>query len=220
MLIEILTEFFGGDLELLAELEKACKQRVYQAGSMIVAEGDAGDSVLYILEGEARALRYSIAGAEVFIDNFEPGDLIGEMAVLGNGVRTADIYALTDVTLAVFPGTTFTKLMEKYGTIGLQVSRLLAARIQQTTRRMFEQSTLSSKGRVYAELMRLAKPLGDTEMSKITDMPPISDIAKKLGIARETVSRTVNELKDEAILEKTGSDILIMHPNLLVSRLG
>ncbi len=165
-------------------------------------------------------MRYSVSGVEVFIDSFTSGDLVGEMAVLGDGMRTADIYALTDVRLMVFSGSIFTGLMEKHGKIGLTVSRLLAARIQQTTRRMFEQSTLSSKGRVYAELMRLAQPQSEAEVLRITDAPSISDIAKKLGVARETVSRTVSGLKDDAVLERCGPDILIINPSILVQRLG
>lgn len=219
-MIDTLASFFGDDPRLLADLDSFSTQTTYSAGSMIVAEGDSDDSVFFIMIGEARALRYSISGVEVFIDSFTSGDLIGEMAVLGGGVRTADIYALTDVRLIVFSGAAFISLMEKHGKVGLQVSRLLAARIQQTTRRMFEQSTLSSKGRVYAELMRLAEPQDETEVLKITNAPSISDIAKKIGIARETVSRTVNGLKDDAIIEKHGPDILITSPHILVQRLG
>ncbi|WP_262693873.1 Crp/Fnr family transcriptional regulator [Kordiimonas aquimaris] len=220
MMTETLASFFGDDPDVLADLSILSTQSTYLAGSMIVAEGDTDDSVFFILTGEARALRYSVSGVEVFIDSFTSGDLIGEMAVLGDGMRTADIYALTDVRLMVFSGPTFIGLMEKHGKIGLRVSRLLAARIQQTTRRMFEQSTLSSKGRVYAELMRLAQPQSEAEVLKITDAPSISDIAKKLGVARETVSRTVNGLKDDAILEKRGTDIFITNPQVLVQRLG
>lgn len=220
IMIETLAGFFGDDPEVLADLKNLSVQSTYIAGSMIVAEGDSNDSVFFILTGEARALRYSMSGVEVFIDSFKPGDLIGEMAVLSDGVRTADIYALTDVKLLVLSGSAFVGVMEKHGKLGVKVSRLLAARIQQTTRRMFEQSTLSSKGRVYAELMRLAKPQGEEGRLAIINAPSISDIAKKLGIARETVSRTVNGLKDDAVLEKRGTDIFVTNPQVLVQLLG
>ncbi len=212
--------FFGDDPTVLVELQQASTTRRFQKGAIILAEGDNGDTVFYLLEGEARALRYSAAGAEVFIDTFSAGNLVGEMAVLGNGIRTADVYARTDVLAAVFPGKVFLKLMEKHGSIGLRVSRMLASRIQETTRRMFEQSTLSSKGRVYAELMRMAGPVADADTLLIDALPSISTIARKLGIARETVSRTVNELKDQKAVEKQGSGLLITAPHVLVSRLN
>ncbi len=212
--------FFGDDPDVLEGLKNASGFRRYAAGSLIAGEGDEDNAVFYILEGSAHALRYGEAGTEVFIDTFHVGQLMGEMAVLGDGRRSADIYALTDVAVAAIPGAAFVRLMEKHGTIGLLVSRLLAQRIRNTTRRMFEQSTLSSKGRVYAELMRMARPDEDGEAQKIRDIPAISDIAKRLGITRETVSRTVNRLKDEAIVERQGSDLIIRHPDVLISRLS
>lgn len=212
--------FFGDDPDVLEGLKNASGFRRYAAGSLIAGEDDEDNAVFYILEGSAHALRYGEAGTEVFIDTFHVGQLMGEMAVLGNGRRSADIYALTDIAVAVIPGPAFLNLMEKHGVIGLLVSRLLAKRIRNTTRRMFEQSTLSSKGRVYAELMRMAGPGEEDGAQKIKDVPAISDIAKRLGITRETVSRTVSRLKEEAIVERQGPDLIIRHPDVLVSRLS
>ncbi len=215
-----LSDFFGDDATVLYGLQAAGMNKKYRKGAMIVGEGDSGSTVFYLVSGTASALRYSAAGAEVFIDTFGPGDLIGEMAALSGGERTADIYATSDVELIAFPGTAFIGLMEKHGSIGVRVSRLLVERIRRTTRRMFEQSTLSSKGRVCAELMRLAEPVGGTEVLLINAMPSISEIGKKLGMARETVSRTVSELKGQAVVAPEGSGLLINQPHLLLARLN
>lgn len=214
------SDFFSDDVSVLRDVENASVIKNFRKGAMIVAEGDSSSTVFYILAGEATALRYSVAGAEVFLDTFGPGELIGEMAALDGGERSADIYALSDITLAIFPGQSFIHLMEKHGSIGVRVSQLLVRRIHKTTRRMFEQSTLSSKGRVYAELMRLAVPVNDDGMLRIASLPSISEIAKKLGIARETVSRTVNGLKDDGIVQSEGADLMIIRPHDLVERLN
>lgn len=211
--------FFGDDPEMLRDLDQASTSRRYSGGSLIAGEGDEDTSVLYILDGKANALRYAESGIEVFIDTFAAGDLVGELAVLGGGRRTADIYAQTDMIIAVFPGAAFIKLMEKHGAIGLRVSRLLANRIQKTTRRMFEQSTLSSKGRVYAELMRMADKNDGAGHLTIKNMPSISEVARRLGIARETVSRTVNELRHAATIKSSGADLVILAPQDIISRL-
>ena len=215
-----LTDFFGEDPLVLQDLQVAGMNRNYREGALIVGEGDCSSTVFYLLRGTASALRYSVAGAEVFIDTFGPGDLIGEMAALGGGERTADIYAASDVELMAFSGAEFIGLMEKHGSIGLQVSRMLVARIRRTTRRMFEQTTLSSKGRVCAELMRLAEPGDGVDALTIGDMPSISEIAKRLGIARETVSRTVSELKGQSVVQVDGASLLISQPHLMLARLS
>ena len=211
--------FFGDHRLLLDDLAGESIQRPFRQGELIVGEGDTSNSVFFILDGEAVALRYSVNGTEVHIDTFTSGDLIGELAVLTDGPRTADIYALTDLQIALFPADIFISLMERHGVMGLQVSRLLARRLQATTHRMFEQSTLSSKGRVYAELMRLSARADASEMLEIKGLPSISQMAKKIGIARETVSRTVSELKAEGVIIQHGADLVIHRPQALISRM-
>ena len=210
---------FGDDQPLLDDLAAESTRRSHRKGELVAGEGDSNRSVFYILEGEAIALRYSVNGTEVHIDTFASGDLVGELAVLTDGTRTADIYASSDLQVALFPATVFVSLMERHGIMGLSVSRLLARRLQATTRRMFEQTTLSSKGRVYAELMRLSARTGSSEALQIKQLPSISQIAKKIGIARETVSRAVSELKSEGVIAQQGADLLIHQPQALISRM-
>lgn len=214
-----LSVFFGEDQNVLADVEAAATPKKVGRGTLLLGEGDESASVFYLLGGKASAIRYSVGGVEVLIDTFERGALLGEMAALTGAPRTADIYALTEVRLAVFSAPAFLELMRKHGSIGIGVSRLLAKRIGRTTHRMFEQSTLSSKGRVYAELMRMARSETDSGNQRIGSMPAISDLAKRLNIARETVSRTVNELKHDAIVRPDGPDLVILKPHALVSRL-
>lgn len=212
--------FFGTDTHVLNDLERASYAKKFGAGSLVVGEEDQDTSVFYIVDGSATALRYGEDGAEVFIDRFGAGDLMGEMSVLGNGKRSADIFALSDLQVKVFPGDTFLKLMEKHGVIGLNVSKLLANRIRTTTHRMFEQSTLSSKGRVCAELMRMASPTEKPPSLRINEFPTISQLAKTLGIARETVSRTISDLKAKGIIEKCEESLCINEPQALVDKIA
>jgi len=215
--------FFGSDTHLLEQLQTISAQVLYRSGVRIFGEGDTSDTVYYILEGSARAVRYSESGTEVWLDNFSAGNLFGEMASLvEDRRRTADMYALTDTTVATLSGKAFLSLIENNGGLGHRVCRLLAARIHNTTHRMFEHATLTATARIYAELLRMAEPkkeFAEHSAVLISDMLPISELAKKLSISRETVSRTVSKLKEEEILEAKGSDMAILKPQKLVSRL-
>ena len=216
---DIFSSLFGDHQPLLSDLAAESTRKTFRKGELVFGEGDDDKSVFYILGGEAIALRYSVNGAEVHIDTFASGDLIGELAVLTDGQRTADIYAVSDLQVALFPAAVFISLMERHGVMGVQISRMLARRLHTTTHRMFEQSTLSSKGRVYAELMRLSDRTGASELLEVKDMPSISQMAKKIGIARETVSRTVSELKTEGVITQHGTDLVIHQPQMLISRM-
>ena len=82
------------------ELERLAKDfsvRVFPAGSIVVKQGDErGIGFFVIAEGEASV---SVDGKE--IDRMGPGDHFGEIALIGNRVRTATVTAATELRCLV-----------------------------------------------------------------------------------------------------------------------
>lgn len=214
-MIEKLKLFFGTDPALLEDVAAASTQTKFAAGTTILGEQDTGASVYYVLTGQIRTVRYSSEGNEVWIAESGPGSLFGEMSALGAKARTATVVAASNVTLAVFTQSAFLGLMEKHGSIGLEVARLLVNRVEHTTQRMFELAAFSSKGRVYSELLRQAQPLNDSPHSVIEKMPSMSALARQLNNTRETVSRTINELEKMGFIERQGNTLTILMPDAL-----
>lgn len=212
---EIFRIFFGEDQTVLHAVEAASSRLQFGAGAVILGEEDSGTSVYYILSGKAKTVRYSSEGSEIWLDEIGPGTLIGEMTALGAHARTATIVADSDVTVAAFQEQAFLTLMAEHGSIGVEVAKLLVARVEQTTQRMFELAAFSSKGRVYAELLRQAKPIQGSTYSRIEKMPSMSTIARRLNNTRETVSRTVNELEKAGFIERCGNQLTILLPDEL-----
>ena len=212
---DVLKIFFGDSPAVLKAVEAASSVLNFRSGAVILGEEDTGKSVYYILNGKAKTVRYSADGAEIWLDEIGPGALIGEMTALGASARTATIVAASPVTVAAFPEQSFLDLMAQHGSIGVQVAKLLVARVENTTQRMFELAAFSSKGRVYAELLRQAKPVGSGQHSRIEKMPSMSVIARRLNNTRETVSRTVNELEKAGFIERKGDQLTILMPDAL-----
>ena len=212
---DIFELFFGTNAAVLRDIEAASSVQKFVTGAVILGEEDLGKSVYYILDGKAKTVRYSADGAEIFLDEMGPGALFGEMTALGASARTATIVAASSVTVALFSEQAFLALMRQHGSIGLEVAKLLVARVEKTTQRMFELAAFSSKGRVYAELLRQARPIPGSPRSVIENMPSMSAMAKQINNTRETVSRTVNELEKEGFIERSGSQLTILMPEAL-----
>ncbi|KAJ7341420.1 hypothetical protein JRQ81_005495 [Phrynocephalus forsythii] len=66
----------------------------YQAGDVVVAEGDDGQTMYIVAEGEL-----SVTQKRRHLRHLLPGDVFGELAVLYNCQRTATVTALTGVQL-------------------------------------------------------------------------------------------------------------------------
>ncbi len=76
-------------------------RKVYEAGQVIVREGEAGHTAFMIVSGKVRAYRTIENGEQETLTHMGPGDVFGEMALLLDEPRAATVEALENVTLLV-----------------------------------------------------------------------------------------------------------------------
>lgn len=206
-----LSIFFGDDELLLNELVIASNTKSFAAGKTMLRMLDDGNELYYILKGRAKAVIYSQDGHEIWIDDFEPYTTFGEIALFGNFRQTADIIAITNISVLSFSRVKFLTLMKQHGSIGINISQLIAKRMKETTNRRFELSAFSAVDRIGNELWRLATE-DENGMMMISPIPAFTTIAKRVCSTRETVSRTVNEMESKGnVLRKHGKLILLPH---------
>lgn len=93
------------DLQILSFSKYLDAMRVRQFDT-VVREGDAGDAMYLILEGELRG-RTVQDGRETILTTLGAGDFFGEMALLDHGPRSADVVANQDSTLLKISATAF-----------------------------------------------------------------------------------------------------------------
>jgi voltage-gated potassium channel len=88
----------------------------------LTGEGASGYSFFVIREGTATV---TIDGNEVRI--LEPGDFFGELAILGDGRRTATVTTASPVRVLVLFGTEFRQLQQKCPELAAQIESRLRA---------------------------------------------------------------------------------------------
>jgi CRP-like cAMP-binding protein len=90
-------EFFQGltDREL-TDIAQLAEERAFATGDELCHESDFGRLVFVVLEGEADVTK----GGES-VGTARPGDVVGELAMLGSGHRTATLTASTPMTVLV-----------------------------------------------------------------------------------------------------------------------
>jgi CRP-like cAMP-binding protein len=121
------------------------------------------------------------------------------------------VVAACDSTTAAFGSSDFVLLVETHACIGLALSRRLIARQATMTRRLTEQSILSATGRICAELARQGRAGG----GRIAPVPVLSDLARQLQTTRETVSRTLSDLKRRGIVRQDGDALVVVAARML-----
>jgi CRP-like cAMP-binding protein len=104
------------------------------AGSLVVAEGEAGNTAYVIAEG--RCVAYRVEGdQEIELRTMGPGDVFGELAVFLDTPRTASIRAATDATLIVVTREVLSKAVGLHSWMGAFV-RALANRFREADEKL------------------------------------------------------------------------------------
>ncbi len=89
-LVERVPVFSSLPPEILDAITSQGDERTFEAGEFVVRDGDPGDELFVILDGEARVERKGSALA-----TFGTGDFFGEIAVFDGRPRSADVVAAT-----------------------------------------------------------------------------------------------------------------------------
>ena len=160
----------------------------------------------------AKSVALSFDGRLILVQDYKQGDLFGEGALLVNSRIEEDVVAVDRVSAAQFGALSFIGLMEKHSSVAIAVSRVLTRRLSTANRRLVEGATLSSTGRIHAELLRRAKAAGGND---IRPAPVLSEIALHVQTARETVSRAISLLEKRGIITRTPDVLTIVAPHRL-----
>lgn len=126
MLLRGVEIFAAVEGETLAAIAGVATEAEVAAGEKLVAEGEHGDALFVVVSGRARLT----TGSRVLGEVGERA-VIGEVALLDPGPRTADVVALTDLRVLRIGRDEFVELLAAYPEVSVAVIRMLARRMRQ-----------------------------------------------------------------------------------------
>ncbi len=121
------------------------------AGEVLIEEGTPGDAAFIILDGELEVTKKSET------ENFhlavrEPGEVIGEMALLDNSPRTATVRAIGITHMAKISGVTFQRLLSHRPTTAISILHTVSKRLRQNEALLRQNDKMVALGTLAAGL--------------------------------------------------------------------
>lgn len=207
--IPLFSELNEKDLEKL--LGVANRQR-YHKENLILIEEEIGSSMFVILEGRVKISRISDDGREVILAILSEGDFFGEMSLLDGQTRSANVTAIDESELLVIRREEFLQMLHDYPQIAINLLKELAQRIRKGDEHIKSLSLQDAKGRVANTLLRIAEDYGVFRKGQveINELPLQQDLANMAGTSRETISRVIKTLIQQAYLKKDRGKIIII----------
>ena len=111
--------FAGLSEEQLEAISSFTFQKTFQAGELIVEEGRTGNGCYVILSGEVEVVKALGTDNQLVLARRGAGEVLGEMALLGEWPRTASIRALNEVGCLGIDRWVFLTQLERHHRWGL-----------------------------------------------------------------------------------------------------
>lgn len=164
------------------------RRRRYQRDEVVFHEGDPGDTLHVIEKGRVLVEITTTIGDVAALSVRGPGEVIGELALVGHGRRTASVTALEPTeTLSLTQG-----MLDDLRTTDASVDRylveLVAEKLTETMAQLMEVLFVPVESRVLRVVDRLATAF-DEGQTPIVIRVRQEDIAAMAGTRRQTANR-------------------------------
>lgn len=194
--------------EVLRRLSDACMWRRFIPHQQIIDKQTESRDIFFVVKGRVRIVNYSIGGREITLDELPQGTFFGEMSAIDGLPRSARVISVANSLIAALDHKQFVTVLEGNPQVTLKLMVHLVAMVRESNARIMDLSTLAANNRVQGELLRRAKEV-DGNTATIRPIPIHGDIAARIGTARETVARVLNDLARQGIIERTKDALVI-----------
>jgi len=197
----------------IRKLDTQCIWRRVRQGECLLDYGDSGADLYFVASGKVRVKIQTVSGKEAILREIGDGEFFGELAAIDGLPRSASIVALTNATVARMPPGVFREIVHKRPEVCDAILTLLASQVRMLANRVNEFSALDVRGRIRAELLRLARPERPGAMPTVISPPPThSELAARVACRREAVTRELNALTRAGAIERRKGAIVLVDP--------
>lgn len=222
-LLERVPLFAGLSPPELSKIAVLAVPRHYPGATIILHEGDPGDTCYVVRSGRARVTRQHPDGRTITLTNIGPGEIFGELAMFGGEVRSATVEAIEDLeALAILAGD-LKRLLNEHPGIAIKLLSALGARLREANERIARQSFQNVSSRVAGVLAKLietgsgttAITPGGRPSGEIVVHSTQADLAKLAGASREATSRFLASLQRVEVVTCRRGRVIVHDPQAL-----
>jgi CRP/FNR family cyclic AMP-dependent transcriptional regulator len=200
-------------VETIRQLDSQCVWRRAAAKECILDYKDDGTDVYFVSQGHVRVLIRTKVGRETILRDIHDGEFFGELAAIDGRPRSAAISAVTDSIIARMPPAIFRDMVHVYPDACDQLLALLASQIRTLANRVNEYGSLDVRTRIYAELLRLARPRRANDVEAVISPPPThAELAARVSSHREAITRELKHLERSGLLERRRGALVLLDP--------
>lgn len=196
--------------------------KTFRRGSHIFLQDDPLTNVYFIHQGKIKIYRNDMHGKEQIINVLKEGDMFPHQGFFRKDNYPANAETMEESILFYIPIHLFENFLINNPEVSIKIFRVLGEKIVELQTRLEEKVLRNTYEQIVLLLMRLSKNHGkklDNGDTVLTTQFTNRDLASMIGSSRETVSRTLTQLKksNKVYTDSKGDlvlDIMALHDEL------
>lgn len=198
------------ELESLYNIFANKNKYYYKKGAYIYCEGNNNNHLFYLVKGKIKAFQNNEYGKELITGIFKNKSLFGFTSLIENKPCTENTVALEDTTILKITKREFLKIVRKNPQLAVKIIHLLVDKLENLKTHLIHFAYDSVRKKTAETLYELYIEGG----SEIIDISR-NNLASLVGIAKETLIRTLTDLKEEKIIKTKRKTIKIINSRKL-----
>jgi len=199
-------ELFG-DLSVSehAKFAAVAREQTFNRGDVLFNEGDRAGSIIIVVEGQCKAMKYTSEGMELIVEMFGKCDIMGVISVFSNTPYSYNAIALTKVSALIIRKEDFITLITNNKESAVKVLNYLGKRIRSLQEKVQDFFSDKVEQRIAKLLVKLTGKMGK-------EIPfTRQDIAAMVGTSIETAIRVTSRFREAGILKSSRGKLLIIN---------
>ncbi len=187
----------------LRDLAAIARVQNFRAGAVIFRQGEAGDSLHAVVEGNVRIDVVSPSGGETTMAMMGPGECFGELAILDGRPRSANAVAVQPTKTLVVTRADFIHWLVDKPKSALLLLETLSVRLRSTNEAFIDLAFFDLAHRLARRMLRLADPKDSGGLARPGSTIAItqSGLAAMLGVSRESVNKQLGAFAQKGWIE-------------------
>ncbi|MBB5706884.1 Crp/Fnr family transcriptional regulator [Sphingopyxis panaciterrulae] len=204
--------FSGLTVEDWADIAGRAVEVRFARGKELLSQGEAGDSLLILTEGSARVSMLTANGREIVLAYAEPGAVLGEIALLDGGERTASVAATSAGTALQLGRNAMRDFVTSHPDFAWSLMQQLARRLRTADQTIESDRAYASGPRLARYLKRLIRK--DVEASHRVELSQ-TELGNFAGMSREHINRQLRAWEESGVIALEQGRVRVLDPEML-----
>lgn len=194
----------------------------FKKGEFIYLPEEHADKIYFLTEGQVKISTYGDASREITKAILGPGEVFGELSLIGEDKRRDFAYAMEDSVACVMSVKDMKSMMRNHSALGLFLMKIMGSRMLEMEQRLESLIFKDSRTRIIAFVHEMGMKKGqrvgyETVVRKFITH---QEIANLTATSRQTVTTVLNELRHDNLIAFNRKRLLIRDMDELGRRGG